>query len=509
MPGGHGRFPTKAEMDRIRSEAIEFAGVGVYRYRFDGTVVSMDRGSLKLLDLADRYPDPSAVVGMDIGELFERVEPEGTIRSEVCARGALRDFEYRFRTLSGKDRWAHHSSYKVVDPDTGEELVQVIAKDITPLKEALLRLEASERRYRSLAESSAQGIFVLNEEMRVVFVNYAMAEITGRPVGELTGMDAGQLLSIIHPDDRQKVARLVGRRFEGGDPPRLREARVLLPSGEERWISSLIAVIAFEGRPALQATLTDITARKVASMRRLERSRREAQARKMASLGVMAGGVAHDFNNLLSVIIGSAQLAEIHVGDAEQGRRHLGKLMRAADQAAGLCEKLMEFAGEGEVEVGPMDLGRAVSESVELMRMAVARRIGLELEVGHGLPPVLGEVSSLRQILINLVTNAIKFTEQGGIDVVLAGSQPTPERARLSFTVTDTGIGMPPEVVDQLFSPFFQADSSSTRRHGGTGLGLALCKRLADMMNAKLAVASTPDAGSTFTLTLDLPLAQA
>jgi signal transduction histidine kinase/CheY-like chemotaxis protein len=142
-------IPT-VDLDRIREEAAEFAGVGIYRYREDGTIVFMDRASLRLLDLEDRYPDPAAVVGRDIGTLLVRLDPPATVRRAVLAGGRVRDFEYHYRTLSGKERWAQHNSYLVRDPHTGETQIQVLAKDITAVKEA----EARERERELRAEQA-------------------------------------------------------------------------------------------------------------------------------------------------------------------------------------------------------------------------------------------------------------------------------------------------------------------------------------------------------------------
>ncbi|MFW5740630.1 MAG: PAS domain-containing protein, partial [Myxococcota bacterium] len=151
----------KAELARIRAEATDFANIGLFRYRFDGTIVFFDPGALRLLDLEGRFPDPSAIVGLNIGDLLEYLDPPGRLREAVRKHGKVRNFEYRYRTVRGRVRWVYHNSYLITDPTTGEQQIQVVAQDITLLKETARALKASERRYRVLAEQLPQGIGVL------------------------------------------------------------------------------------------------------------------------------------------------------------------------------------------------------------------------------------------------------------------------------------------------------------------------------------------------------------
>ena len=217
MADERSRAISEEELARIRAEAMDFANIGLYRYRFDGEILYFDRGALRLLDIEDRFADPADVVGMKIGELFEYVDPPERLREALRARRTLRDFEYRYRTLTGKLRWVYHNSYLVTDPETGEEQIQVIARDITALKRFAQALEASEQSYRALAEQSQQGIGVLQgNPLRLVFANRALAGILGAAETELVGELLEELLERVHRDDRNRLRSLL---TSGSDAP--------------------------------------------------------------------------------------------------------------------------------------------------------------------------------------------------------------------------------------------------------------------------------------------------
>ena len=130
-----------ADMEAVRREAMEFAGIGLYRYKFDGTILFMDRGAVRILDLASQYPDPAQLAGRNIADLLVYTGPRGRLRSEVRKHGKIKGFEYHFRTLSGLDRWVSHDSYLVRDPRTGEEAINVIMVDVTDRRQAEERLQ--------------------------------------------------------------------------------------------------------------------------------------------------------------------------------------------------------------------------------------------------------------------------------------------------------------------------------------------------------------------------------
>ncbi|MBN1487616.1 MAG: STAS domain-containing protein [Anaerolineae bacterium] len=154
------------EMGFIQRETMEFAGIGMYRYRFDGSMLFMDRGALRIFELEDIYPDPYAVQGKKIGELLIYTAKGGRLREQLREKGYVRALDYPFKTLKGNDRWVQHDSYVVKDPDTGEELVQAVIRDITAQKKAeqereRLQHEIIEAQQRAIQELSTPIIPVM------------------------------------------------------------------------------------------------------------------------------------------------------------------------------------------------------------------------------------------------------------------------------------------------------------------------------------------------------------
>jgi len=217
-----------AELDRIRTEAIDFAGVGLYRYKVDGAILFIDKGALRILDLADKYPDPAALVGTDISRLIEYRGPRETLRNQLRRHGHVRDFEYHFRTLTGEDRWALHDSYIVKDAKTGEEAIQAIIRDITERKRHEEALRESEQRWATTLASIGDGVIATDAEGRIVFMNPVAESLTGWPLGEAVQKPVSEVFRIVNEQTRQTVEDPVARVLKDGMVVGLANHTVLL-----------------------------------------------------------------------------------------------------------------------------------------------------------------------------------------------------------------------------------------------------------------------------------------
>lgn len=223
------------EMDLIRQEAMNFAGIGLYRYRYDGTIVCIDAGALRILDLQDRFSDPSAVIGLNIADLITYLDLPGRLREVLRGQRHVRNFEYRLQTLKGDRRWGLLDAYVVPDGQAGEEAIQVICRDITQVKEVEERLQRSERLYRTLAESAQDFIFVIDRQDRVRYVNRYAAATLRRTPDELIG---GSRETLFPPDIARGQGISLRKVFQTSRPLSV-VSRIVLPGGN-RWIDTVL-----------------------------------------------------------------------------------------------------------------------------------------------------------------------------------------------------------------------------------------------------------------------------
>ncbi len=366
-------------------------------------------------------------------------------------------------------------------------------------------LRESEERFRGTFENAAVGIAHKDLGGRFLRVNQRFCEIVGYTREELLTRTWQE---ITHPDD---LAATLGRH----DPLILGESHS--DSLEKRYVrkdSSLVWAnisVSLRRDSAGSPAYTIVMVEEISDRKRLEgellRSKEAAEEANRAKDEFLAN-VSHEIRTPMNAILGMTELA-LDMPPGEEQRQCLKTVKSAADSLLGIINDLLDFskieAGKLELDRADFSLRSAVGETLRTLAMR-AHRKGLELasHVEPDVPdPLVGDSNRLRQVLLNLVGNAIKFTERGEV-VVRAGcidvAHPG-EDVRLRFAVTDTGIGIPPEKQEMIFRAFEQEDSSTTRRYGGTGLGLTIAARLAALMGGTISVESEPGRGSTFTFT--------
>jgi hypothetical protein len=385
------------------------------------------------------------------------------------------------------------------------------------------RLADRERVLRTIFDTSDGAIFLVDPEGRIVFANERMSAMWGIPLEQLIG---SPYVSLIHPDERemghQKMLRLmaseipfvrVEREYIRRDGTMfwgfLCGRRLLDESGE---LAGLVGLIADIDESKRNAQELDSYRQRLEELVR-ERTSQLEQAKEVAELANRAksaflANMSHEIRTPMNAIIGLAHLLRRDQVTSQQADR-LDKMLGSAEHLLAIINDVLDLSkiesGKLVLDVAPFRMVDIVERLVSLNADKVAAK-GLQFRtMVTSLPPVMvGDRTRLSQALLNYVGNAIKFTESGSI--VLRASVVEEDDCSLlaRFDVEDSGIGIAGEVLDRLFHPFEQADNSTTRKYGGTGLGLVITRHLAELMGGQAGVDSRPGRGSTFWLTVRL-----
>jgi two-component system, sensor histidine kinase and response regulator len=382
-----------------------------------------------------------------------------------------------------------------------------IINDISERKRLEEELRASEERQRLILDNAHDAFVAMSADGRIAEWN-RQAEITfGWPRAEAVGRVLSE--TIIPPQFREAHIRGLARFLATGEGPllnRVIEVQALRRDGGEFPAEISIAPVRVGEQYLFVAFIRDVTERKRAD-EELRRAKEAAEAANRAKDEFLAL-VSHEIRTPMNAILGMTDLA-LDTLLTEDQRHYLTTVKSAADALLGMINDILDFAKieAGRLELDPADFSLSSMLGATLRALSVhAHKKGLELvcEQRHGVPDALiGDAGRLRQVLLNLVGNAIKFTERGEVVVLVeTAGEPAPQGdVRLRFAVTDTGIGIPPEKQAKIFQAFEQEDTSTTRKFEGTGLGLTIAARLVALMGGEITVRSEPGRGSTFAFT--------
>ena len=365
-------------------------------------------------------------------------------------------------------------------------------------------LSSSEQRYRSLFEDNLAAVYVTSLEGRIQDCNQAFVHLAGCSSREEV-LGRGTIDYYLQAQDREVLVEVLRKEGRVTD----REICFRRIDGSLFWglvTAALLVNDADSAAPLIQGTVIDISDRK-RTEEELVRAKEAAEAANQAKSDFLAN-ISHEIRTPMNGIIGMTELALDTELDDEQ-REYLRAVQKSSDAMMAVINDILDFS---KMEAGKLDLEKiefSLKDCVgEALKTIASRAHEKGLEISSDIRPelpdaILGDPGRLRQILLNLVGNAIKFTEHGEV-IVYADAETRAERTvTLHFRVVDSGIGIPPDKQQLIFEAFRQADSSSTRKYGGTGLGLSICSQLVALMGGKIWVESEPGKGSTFHFTAE------
>jgi signal transduction histidine kinase/DNA-binding response OmpR family regulator len=442
----------------------------------------------------------SESVQVTLEDLYATVHPDDRgaargARDRALEQGAAYVNEFRRVLPDGTIRWYRNHGYI---SQAGSRIVGAVM-DITTEKEVVDGVTRAAERMRLAEMAASFGIWEMDLVTGIVKGSEAWAALE-RVQDANVGRHVDEVREIVHPEDRWLLASGSDRAFATGEPYSV-EFRIVPEPGVVQWRRSTAQVQFADGKPyRLIGASIDITKEKEMVV--------AAEAASRAKNDFLAS-MSHEIRTPMNAIVGMTSLLLQKDLDAETAD-FVETIRTSSDALLTLINDILDFSkiesGRFDVDDQPFDLVKCVEESADLLAVrATEKRLELTAEIDPALPRwVRGDVTRLRQILVNLLGNAVKFTAAGEVALTVKSAVEPGDALSLHFAVRDTGIGIPADRMDRLFKSFSQVDASTTRKYGGTGLGLAISKKLTEIMGGRIWVDSEHEKGSVFQFVLPL-----
>jgi PAS domain S-box-containing protein len=500
-----------AEAHRVAIMAEDLAGIGHWRLDAVSLVFSASDGLCRILGVDRRFTAPDletmlalfvprdrprvrkhveAIVRQGIPFAFEAelVRPSGEARRVIAKGAAERDAEGALATIIGT------------------------VMDVTAMRRREEALERSEARFRMLADHSTDIVIWIGPDLAIRYVSPAIRQLGVDPDAVI----GTSVLDLVHPEDRVRAGANIADLFSGApvDHSVRREHRFLTAGGELVWLEANPTIIADDsGAPtSVVASLRDVTARR-ATEDDLIAAKLAAEAAGEAKSEFLAN-MSHEIRTPLTAILGFASLLEAMKDLPTRAATCARRIATSGATLLNIVNDILDFskleAGQVRLDPQPFAPARLFAEIAEAFTAQFeAKGLTLAVDIDPLVPAALeADAIRLRQIVVNLIGNAIKFTERGGVRVAV-GYEAATGAGALTVAVNDTGVGIPKDKLGLLFERFSQVDGSVSRRYGGSGLGLSICRRLVDLMGGRIGVVSTFGVGSTFDFRVPAPPAAA
>jgi PAS domain S-box-containing protein len=424
--------------------------------------------------------------------------------SKAVMTGETFASEYRFQTPQGKVTWVYGSAIPLRN-DAGAVVGYIgTATDITERKEAEEKLKESENRFRQLAENIHQVFWMSDpDKLEILYISPAYEKIWGRSCESLYWQPTS-FLEAIHPEDRKEMLAALKQQARGESSDIV--YRIVRPDGASRWIRDRgFPIQNKSGRVYRIAGIAeDITQQREAEEELKKKTIQAQEASRIKSDFV--SNVSHELRTPLNAIMGynALLLDEIYGPLPAEQREPLEGIQRNADDLLNLVNDVLDLSriesGKMSFRLTQVDIPLLIQEVLSGMQPLFDKKsLFVKFNQPELIPLIQSDAEKIKQIVVNFLSNAVKFTKKGGIVISM---KDLPEKGGIEFSIRDTGIGIKPEELPKIFDAFHQVDASATREFGGVGLGLAIVKELADLLQGKIRVESEYEKGSAFTVYL-------
>jgi PAS domain S-box-containing protein len=456
------------------------------------------------------------------GSRVDAVMEPSCAREFLAEIGRVFETNQPVRVLSGFEQrnryFTHERIYVPLQDEADGRVRRVLAsiRDMTHVAEADAAVRASEARQRLISDSTTDMIVELDRDLNRLHVSRASVDLLGYEPDEMLGISPTEQ---IYPDDLPELLERL-RRDPGRGGRQTHAYRMRRKDGCWIWVETAWQGIYDDAGAmiGLVSSVRDIDQRKKAerdlrdARHEAEAARREAERASEAKSQFLAN-MSHEIRTPLHGIGGYTRLLLRDPSLTEPQRHALERIQTASAALGTVVDDILDFskieAGQIDLDPVPFELARLVEDVLAIVRgSAIERGLRIDVRIAEGLPErVVGDEKRLRQILLNLVVNAVKFTPSGEVVLAVDDLGTGKGGRRIRFSVADTGIGICPEQHERLFKRFSQVDGSTTRRFGGTGLGLAISQQLVGLMGGSIEVESRRDEGSTFSFVVALDAA--
>ena len=490
------------EQAQLFETAFQQSAIGKCLMGIDGRFLRVNAAFCRLTG----YSEAELLVlsGADLGHAEDLGRPEEDHDRLLAGEIDSYSSQRRSRRLDGSYIWVEFTVALARQSDGTPKHLVVEIQDLTGRLAAETALASSERRYRMIAENTSDIIAMSDGDGRVTYLSPSIRQLGFEPE-ELLGKT---FAAHVHPDDDRRMLGILMRQQRGAAVERVRWRARHKASGAWVWMESAPArlwdPVTGEAIGFLDV-VRDITVQ-IKQEEALVAARAEAEAATTVKSQFLAN-MSHEIRTPLTTVLGYTDILSATPGLNEEVRSHVRRIAGAGSVLLAIINDILDFSKleAGMIDVRPRstDIGKLAEDTVALFEARASEKaLTISVDLAPDVPAaVMLDSDRLRQILVNLIGNAVKFTDQGRVTLSVATAE---DGQCLRFEVEDTGPGLDPEQCARLFQRFNQIDGATTRQHGGSGLGLAICKGLAEAMGGAVGVTSTPGAGSIFHLTLPL-----
>ncbi len=492
------------EQQRMLKSAESMSGVGHWRFDQGTQIVSWSDEVFKIHGI----PREAAVPPYEVIQQLYHEEDRKTLSqavSQAQETGKGYQFQLRIRRPNGEIR--HTTAKAECSLDHSGKTISIfgVFQDITDQHIAAAALAASEQHYRLLADNVSDVIAVYNVDGTFRYVSPSVFHLLGFTPEELLGRTT---FSLIHPDDHDRVAREFKIAARAGHGAAV-EYRASTKGGDIKWLEAKPKFHYYDaGNLAeISDSVRDVTERRMREVA-LRQASLDAEAADKAKATFLAN-MSHEIRTPMNGVLGFAELLLASDLDAEN-RLQVQLIAESGRAMMRLLNDILDISkiesGQMQIAAEPIDLRHLLRSAVKLMEPgAIAKGVDISVRIDPSLPRYIsGDQLRMRQIILNLIGNAIKFTERGWVELYAVAEEGSDGVCLLCIEVRDSGIGIEASQLDRIFKHFAQADDTIERRFGGTGLGLPISAELARLMGGGIGVASALGKGSTFTLRMPL-----